>query len=85
LEEFLDDFEKQDAVMKRLEVVGEAVKNIPDEVRKKYPEIPWKKMAGTRDVLTHQYFGVIMKRVWNTAKSDMPKLEKQISGLLEKF
>ncbi len=83
--EFLDNYEKQDAIMKRLEVIGEAVKNIPKEVKEKYPKIPWKQMSGMRDMLIHEYFGVIMERVWDTAKNDIPKLKKQISGLLEKF
>ncbi len=82
---FLDDYEKQDAIMKRLEIIGEAVKNIPTGVKKKYPEIPWKDMAGMRDVLIHEYFGVRMERVWDTAKNDIPKLKKQILGLLKKF
>jgi uncharacterized protein with HEPN domain len=84
-DEFLDDYEKQDAIMKRLEVIGEAVKNIPTGVKKKYPEIPWKDMAGMRDVLIHEYFGVLMERIWDTAKNDIPKLKKQILGLFEKF
>lgn len=83
--EFLGDYEKQDAIMKRLEVIGEAVKNIPQKVKAEYPGIPWKQMSGMRDVLIHEYFGVIMKRVWDTAKNDIPKLKKQISELLEKF
>lgn len=84
-DEFLDDHEKQDAIMKRLEVIGEAVKNIPTEVKKKYPEILWKDIEGMRDVLIHEYFGVLMERVWGTAKNDIPKLKKQIAKLLEKF
>lgn len=84
-DEFLDNCEKQDAIIKRLEVIGEAVKNIPIGVKKKYPEIPWKDMAGMRDVLIHEYFGVLMERVWDTAKNDIPKLKKQISELSEKF
>lgn len=83
LEEFLGDDEKQDAIMKRLEVIGEAVKNIPDEVKKKNSTIPWKDMAGMRDVLIHEYFGVRMERVWDTAKNDIPKLKKSIAKLLE--
>ena len=61
--EFLDDYEKQDAIMKRLEIIGEAVKNIPKKVKAEHPEIPWKQMSGIRDVLIHEYFGVVMKRV----------------------
>ena len=83
--EFLDDYEKQDAIMKRLEIIGEAVKNIPKKVKAEHSEIPWKQMSGMRDVLIHEYFGVVMKRVWDTAKNDIPKLKKQILKLLEKF
>jgi len=82
-DEFLDNCEKQDAIMKRLEVIGEAVKNIPKKIKEKYPDIPWKRIAGMRDVLIHEYFGVTMERVWNTAKNDIPKLKKQILELLE--
>ena len=76
LEEFLDIYEKQDAIIKRLEIIGEAVKNIPADIKKKHPKIPWKDMAGMRDILIHEYFGVIMERIWNTAKNDIPKLKQ---------
>ena len=85
LDEFLDDYEKQDAIIKRLEIIGEAVKNIPPTIRKEHPEIPWKDMAGMRDVLVHEYFGVRMERVWHTAKNDIPTLKQQITKILEKF
>lgn len=74
-EEFLNNYEKQDAVMKRLEVIGEAVKNIPEEFKKKRSEIPWQKIAGMRNVLIHEYFGLNMERVWDTVKKDIPKLK----------
>lgn len=65
-----DDFvnEKKDsyAAMRAIEIIGEAVKKIPNSVRKKYPEIPWKEMAGMRDKLIHEYFGVNLKKAWNT-------------------
>ena len=82
---FLGNDAIQDAVIKRLEIIGEATKNIPLKIRKDYPNIPWKKMAGKRDILTHEYFGVIMKRIWDTTQKDLPKLKKQIANLLEKF
>ena len=62
-EQFYGDRQAQDAVLRRLEVIGEAVKNVDEDFRNKYPEIPWKKIAGFRDVLIHEYFGVSMKRV----------------------
>ena len=83
--EFLDNYEKQDAIIKRLEVIGEAVKKYSIRNKEKHPEIPWKDMAGMRNVLIHEYFGVIMDRVWDTAKNDIPKLKKQIKELLENY
>ncbi len=68
----------QDAVLRRLEIIGEAVKNIPKEVRDKYPKIPWKKIAGMRDVLIHEYSGVNLKRVWKVIKGDIPNLKREI-------
>lgn len=73
----------QDAITRRLEIIGEAVKNLPDSFRKKYPQIPWKKIAGMRDVLIHEYFGVDMKLIWKIIEKDVPKLKKQISNLRE--
>lgn len=82
---FINDDAMQDAVMKRLEIIGEATKNIPLKIRKEYPDIPWKKMAGMRDMLTHEYFGIIMTRIWDTTQKDLPMLKKKIKKLLEKF
>ena len=61
--------------MRCLEIIGEAAKNIPQPIRKQYPEIPWKEMAGMRDKVIHFYFGVKFKTVWTTAKKDIPKLK----------
>lgn len=80
--EFLDDYEKQDAIIKRLEVIGEAVKNIPRDIKKKYPEVPWKKIAGMRDILIHEYFGIDLDLVWKIIIKDIPKFKKQILELL---
>ena len=75
----------QDAVIRRLEIIGEAVKNIPFSFRKEYPKIPWKKISGLRDILIHEYFGVDMRLVWRITKKDMPEFKKRISDILEKF
>ncbi len=75
----------QDSVVRRLEIIGEAVKQIPNAYRNKYSEIPWKQMAGVRDILIHEYFGVDMHLVWKIVKKDIPKLKKQIIELLEKL
>lgn len=75
----------QDATLRRLEVIGEAVKNLPLAFRKKYSNVPWKKMAGMRDVLIHEYFGVEMYLVWKIAITDIPKLKKQILKIVGKI
>ena len=77
-EEFYRNRQVQDAVLRRLEIIGEAVKNIDEGFRNRYAEIPWKKIAGLRDVLIHEYFGVNMKRVWRVIKIDLPDLKSKI-------
>ncbi|MBI4243074.1 MAG: DUF86 domain-containing protein [Planctomycetes bacterium] len=82
-EEFVKNIQIQDAVIRRLEIIGEAVKSIPDETRNKKPEIPWKKMAGLRDMLAHVYFGITMERIWIIAKNDLPKVKEHFKDLLK--
>jgi len=73
------------AVVRALEIIGEAVKRIPDGVRDRYPQIPWKDMAGMRDKLIHEYFGVNIKRVWKTVKEDIPNLKPLFEKILKDF
>ena len=81
--EYSQDVTIQDATLRRLEVIGEAVKNLPLAFRKKYPAVPWKKIAGMRDVLIHEYFGVEIYLVWKIAVTDIPKLKRQILKIVE--
>ncbi len=83
-EHFEEHLEVQDAVIRRLEIIGEAVKHVPKSIRSKFPKIPWKEIGGLRDVLTHEYFGVNITRVWKTVEKDIPKLEKEIRKMLKR-
>ncbi len=80
-EKFIKNRLRQNAIIRSLEIIGEAVKNIPDSFRDKYPEIPWRKIAGFRDILSHAYFGVSMDRVWNIIEKDLPELKKEIEKI----
>lgn len=75
----------QDGVIRQLEIIGEAAKRLSKSLRQQYAEIPWQDIAGMRDKLIHDYFGVDVKTVWLTAKEDISKLQQQIKMLLGDF
>jgi uncharacterized protein with HEPN domain len=81
-ERFLRDAMVQDAVLRNFEVIGEAAKRLHDDYRAAHPEIPWRSLAGLRDVLIHQYEGVDLERVWVVVEQDLPGLKRAISALL---
>ena len=81
-EKFSKDLKTQDAVIRRIEIIGEAARNISADFRKSHRETEWKEIAGMRDKLIHEYFGVDIDVVWKTLKKDIPKLKKQILKLL---
>ena len=72
-----------DAVVRNLEIIGQAARNIPSEIVTKYPEIPWKEMVSMRNKVLHEYFGVDAEILWKTVREDMRQLKKQIEGLPE--
>ncbi|MGD2157932.1 MAG: DUF86 domain-containing protein [Anaerolineales bacterium] len=80
-EAFQRDHKTQDAVIRNLEVIGEAAKNIPEPFRRKYPDLPWKEMAGMRDRLIHHYFGVNLDIVWDVIRGELPGVLENIEGI----
>jgi uncharacterized protein with HEPN domain len=72
-----------DGVVHNLEIIGEAVKNIPAQVKERNPEIEWKKIAGFRDILAHEYFGVDLEVVWDVVINKLPILKKEVNRILK--
>jgi uncharacterized protein with HEPN domain len=82
-ESFMKDRKTINAVIRSLEVMGEASKRIPDEVRAKHSEIPWKRMAGMRDKLIHEYVGVDLETVWDVIREEIPPIRPLLEELRE--
>ncbi len=81
-ESFLADRMRQDAIIRKLEIIGEAVKRLSEATRAQRPEIPWKQIAGMRDRLTHAYFGVDLNLVWRVVERDLQRLEHAVDVML---
>lgn len=82
-DEFSSDSKTIDAVVRNLEIIGEAVKQLPDDIRSCDPEIEWRKIAGLRDILIHQYFGVDVEILWDIVQHNIPELENRIGIVLD--
>ena len=79
-ESFAKDVKTFDAVIRNLEVIGEAAKQIPEDIRSKFTNVPWKEICGLRDVLIHQYFGVESETLWDILQNELPSLKRQIQN-----
>ena len=73
----------QDAVIRNLEIIGEATKRVSQAIKEQHQEIPWRPMAGLRDVLIHDYMGISLKIVWNVVQNELPQLKIKIMELLD--
>ncbi|MCC7355982.1 MAG: DUF86 domain-containing protein [Anaerolineae bacterium] len=82
-DQFMADTKTQDAIVRNLEVIGEATKKLSSSLRDSYPQIPWKNLAGVRDKLIHDYFGVNYEIVWTIAQKELPTLLSQIESLAQ--
>ncbi len=82
-EDLKTDSKTLDAVVRNLEVIGEAAKNIPDATRQAHPEIAWRKMVGLRDILIHEYFGVDLEIVWDIVQHKLPELTEGLRRILQ--
>ena len=80
--DFSKDAKTVDAVVRNFEIIGEAAKRIPSGIRLKYAQVPWKQMAGTRDKLIHEYFGINLKVLWKAMNKDIPALKPKIEEIL---
>jgi uncharacterized protein with HEPN domain len=75
----------QDMIVRRIEIIGEAVKNLPADLKREHPEIPWRDIAGLRDIVVHQYFGLDLELIWDVVKKDIPELKPKILKMMDEM
>ena len=81
-EQFSKDDMRYDAILHNLEIIGEAAKHVPEEIKSKYPKVEWRRISGLRDIVAHVYFGVSDEIIWDVTKNNIPSLYEQIKDLL---
>lgn len=72
-----------DAVLRNLEVLGEAARNVPDEIKVKYPHVPWKRMVGLRNIVIHEYFGIDLENIWKIIDENVPETRSELVKILK--
>jgi uncharacterized protein with HEPN domain len=82
MQEFFKDSKTYDAVMRNIQIIGEAIKHLPADVRKRYENIDWKKAAGLRDIVVHEYFGINKDIIWDVIQNKIPELEREVKSIL---
>ena len=80
-EDFLTDRKTQDAVTRNIEIIGEAARALPEDFKERHADVPWSEIVAMRNVIVHQYFGILPEVVWDVIKSELPTLRSQIAGL----
>jgi len=81
--EFRENSLVTDAVIRNLEIIGEASKNVPDSIKQKYPQLPWKQMYGLRNFVVHEYFGIDFENIWKIISDDLPQNTKDLEALIQ--
>ncbi len=84
-EEFYDDLDSQDMTIRRIEIIGEAIKQMPQDFKDEHPKVPWKKITATRNILIHGYTEISIKRIWDIVQKDLQPLKKHILKFLEEL
>ena len=83
MKEFFKDSKTYDAVMRNIQIIGEAIKHLPADVRKEYKNVDWKKAAGLRDIVVHEYFGINRDIIWDVIQNKIPELEREVKVILK--